>query len=170
MLKAVLFKEYLNFIPVERMGNLLKIPVSSSNRIFLLFKNVSFKEYLQHHEILTFDLDIQQQLPVGYGRRVRENCKLEQKKERWSRHRAVLGFLGFGVWFFMLIFSTDDNDISFYIYQLDFASSPQKFGHNPVCGELFFSRKCNHSLKNFSSLGFSRLRHFQVSDTITTLL
>lgn len=154
------------------MGNLLKISVSSSNVIFLLFKNASFKKYLQHHEIITFDLDMHQQLPVG--RRVRKNCKLEQKKfkKKMEQTQGSPGFpriwLGFlKCWFYLLMIMI----LVFIFISLDFASSPQKFGHNQCLGEsFFFYRKWNHSLKNFSFPGFSRFRHFQVSDTIINLL
>lgn len=38
----------------------------------------------------------------------------------------------------MLIFCTDDNDFSFIVISLDFASSPQKLGNCSVFGKLFF--------------------------------
>lgn len=111
VLEAVWFKQCLNFIPVDRMGNLLKISVSSSNGIFLLFKNVSFRKSLQHHEIIAFDLDRHKQLPVGHGRRVRKNCKLEQKKEM-EQTQGSPGLPRISGVFLMLIFCTDDNDFS----------------------------------------------------------
>lgn len=38
----------------------------------------------------------------------------------------------------MLIFCTDDNDFSFIVISLDFASSPQKLGDCSVFGETLF--------------------------------
>lgn len=141
VLKAEWFKKGLDFIPVDRMGNLLKISVSSSNGIFLLFKNVSLRKYLQHHEITIFDLDVHQQLPVSYGRRVRKNCKLEQKKKKKKEMEQTQGSPGFPriwgffwCWFCLLGIMI----LVFIVVSWDFASSPQKLGHNPVFGGSSF--------------------------------